>query len=569
MSVNRRAKPFWRSLEFTLPVLVAALLLLPWLGQLDLWAPDEPRYAQISEEIRALEHGPRGLALLHLNGQPYTQKPPLYFWLAAGFGSFNGHVDHWSARLPSALAGIAIIGLTAAFGRHLYTHARAGLVASLLLLGVLRFSHQARRVQIDVLLTLCEIGTLLAFWSLNRSAAGQSKKSTPLLLCMHGAMGLGLLAKGPVAALPYLIILFFLVWEGRAREVRQFFPLWGLCIALAPAMGWLTASVFLAPSNYFDQAVSQNLMDRFLFGLHHPRPFYYYLYQLPIDFLPWTPVALFAVTTTAWGLWQDKEGSSRSRSTSRFLLTWLGVFFTFFSISAEKRGLYMLPAFPALALLCEGWLARQLLRDTLPKTLFGGSLILLMSLGLASLIGVFGLPPNLLDQILGPDLMPFWIACMTVFLVAIVALFWTRWKEQNAFHELSILLAIPIALSSAVFWLLLPTLNAEKSHRAMASIMLEASQSDPLLGVYTHSSLTGGVEYYSGKRTRALEGLEDLRAFRDSGGRIIVAPHWAETVLQNEVDFRVLSRLREGQRALVILEVNNIAETQSEGAPSP
>ena len=114
MSVNRRAKPFWRSLEFTLPVLVAALLLLPYLGQLDLWAPDEPRYAQISEEIRALEHGPRGLALLHLNGQPYTQKPPLYFWLAAGFGSLNGHVDHWSARLPSALAGIAIIGLTAA-----------------------------------------------------------------------------------------------------------------------------------------------------------------------------------------------------------------------------------------------------------------------------------------------------------------------------------------------------------------------------------------------------------------------------------------------------------------------
>ena len=61
----------------------AALLLLPGLGLVDAWAPDEPRYLEVAEELRAMERGPSDLVLLHLNGRPYDQKPPLYFWLAA------------------------------------------------------------------------------------------------------------------------------------------------------------------------------------------------------------------------------------------------------------------------------------------------------------------------------------------------------------------------------------------------------------------------------------------------------------------------------------------------------
>ncbi|MCX5736979.1 MAG: phospholipid carrier-dependent glycosyltransferase, partial [Proteobacteria bacterium] len=65
-------------------VLVAAtLLVFVRLGATDLWPPDEPRYALVAEELRAMDHGPGGLVLLHLHGEPYTQKPPLFYWLAA------------------------------------------------------------------------------------------------------------------------------------------------------------------------------------------------------------------------------------------------------------------------------------------------------------------------------------------------------------------------------------------------------------------------------------------------------------------------------------------------------
>ncbi len=93
----------------------AALLLLPGLGSTDLWAPDEPRYAQVAEELRSMEHGLPGLAVLHLGGEVYTQKPPLYYWLAAGLGAAGGgRVSELQARLPSALAGIASVLVTGA-----------------------------------------------------------------------------------------------------------------------------------------------------------------------------------------------------------------------------------------------------------------------------------------------------------------------------------------------------------------------------------------------------------------------------------------------------------------------
>ena len=83
-------------------MLAAALLLLPGLGATDLWAPDEPRYAQVAEELRSLRHGAAGLVLLHLNDAVYNQKPPLYFWLAALAGAGP---TAWARRRPSGCAG--------------------------------------------------------------------------------------------------------------------------------------------------------------------------------------------------------------------------------------------------------------------------------------------------------------------------------------------------------------------------------------------------------------------------------------------------------------------------------
>ena len=92
-----------RRRERWLVLVASALLLLPGLGRVGLWAPDEPRYAQVAEELRSFVHGPSGLVVLHLNGRVYDQKPPLYFWAAALAGLPGGRVTEEAARLPSAL----------------------------------------------------------------------------------------------------------------------------------------------------------------------------------------------------------------------------------------------------------------------------------------------------------------------------------------------------------------------------------------------------------------------------------------------------------------------------------
>jgi 4-amino-4-deoxy-L-arabinose transferase-like glycosyltransferase len=175
----------------------AALLLLFRLGATDLWAPDEPRYAQVAEELRSLERGAEDLFLLRLNGKPYTQKPPLYYWLAAALGAPGGRVSETVARLPSALAGIAAVFATLRLGARMLGPS-AGIWGALLLLSVYRFGHLARRVQLDVLLAALEVVALLAFWRLDRGLGGRRANAALL----HGALGLAVLTC-PIFAAPF------------------------------------------------------------------------------------------------------------------------------------------------------------------------------------------------------------------------------------------------------------------------------------------------------------------------------------------------------------------------------
>src|SRR5262245_66600730 len=122
-AARARATCAWNTAE-TLALggvlLAAAMLLFVALGNRDFWRPDGPRYGAIAEEMRSFVHGWRGLVLLHANGVAYTQKPPLFFWLAAAFGAPGGRVTEVAARLPSALGAFATLLATAWLGRALF-----------------------------------------------------------------------------------------------------------------------------------------------------------------------------------------------------------------------------------------------------------------------------------------------------------------------------------------------------------------------------------------------------------------------------------------------------------------
>src|SRR5262245_5994384 len=212
-----QAGPRWRALVLA----VAAVLLLAGLGRLDADAPDEPRALQIAEELRSFEHGAAGLVVLHLNGEPYTQKPPLYYWLAAAAGAHARRVSELAARLPSALAGLCCVALTLLLGTRLLGSG-AGVLGAALLLTSWEFLFLARRVQFDVLLTAFELAALASFWWLDRGIGPRRLHQGVL----HLALGLAVLTKGPVGFLiPALTIVAFLLWERRPRDLVAAFPL--------------------------------------------------------------------------------------------------------------------------------------------------------------------------------------------------------------------------------------------------------------------------------------------------------------------------------------------------------
>ena len=561
--MDRRAQT--RTLDFPsirswggigLPVLLASALFLTGLGQLDLWTPDEPRYAQVAEELRSLENGTDGLILLHLNGEPYTQKPPLYYWIAAALGAPSGHVGHWAARLPSALSGIAVIGLVALFGRRLYSDPRAGFLSSMILLGVFRFTHQARRAQLDVVLTLCELVALFAFWSLDQEKDRSPRAKPLLLLALHGAIGLGLLTKGPVAALPYGVIAIFLLWERRASDLRRIFPWWGPLLAVAPILIWFSASTLLAPSGYLEEAATRNLWTRFVSGVHHPRPIYYFFYQLPLDFMPWTPVALAAIVTMVRP--QNRPGPhSSERPAHAFLGIWLLATLAFFSISAEKRGLYMLPTFPALALIGGGWLNSQLRKKSLPSWLSLGATALFALLGIAALwIASEGLPGGLpLENISLP--LTFLLGTALVSLVSAASLLWCHILRPRVTNQIGILLITPILLECFMLFSLLPSLDPEKSYRPIAEFVAESQTDSTRIGVYRRPSITGAIEYYSGRRVGPIENEAELSAFYQAGGRTLVAPLHSVPHLEEISGAKIIRQFREGRRAMVVLELQH------------
>jgi len=535
---------------------LAAGLLLPGLGTLDLWAPDEPRYAQVAEEMRSMQHGASGLVLLHLNGEPYTQKPPLYYWLAALTGLPSQRVTELAARLPSALAGIACALLTLGLGRRLFAAPNAALLGAMLLVTVQRYAHLARRAQLDVLLTLFELLSLLAFWRLVQPPSSADGPRWPWLGLLHGATALALMTKGPVGLLPYLVMVLFLAWEGRLRDLRAVFPAWALVLASAPVLAWISSAVALAPAGFFTEAFIDNVLARFFRGTAHVRPFYYYVHQLPLDFLPWTPLLLAAVPTAWRAVRTPHRGQLDENSAWRFLVCWLLTMLLFFSLSSGKRGLYLLPAYPAAALLCGGFLSSRAAGSAAARRWLewgaASLLLVLCAAGTAVLLaaapGISVSPGFVLPHRFGGAIA---ILCA----VALAIQVYTARRGQAPMQRMEQLVWTVAAIELAGFLLLYPAFDTEKSPRPIAEAAARITRANDPIGVYGHRALTGGIAYYSDRRVVALESADDLERFIQEGGRAVIVKQRYRSRARPLAMGRIRAESRHGRRRLLLLEV--------------
>ena len=172
------------------------------------------------------------------------------------------------------------------------------------------------------------------------------KHRKPAFLFGYAALGFAVLAKGPVGVvLPMMIIGLFLICKRQLRFLKEMQIGWGLVIFLAVAAPWYILMSVRNPdySEYF--FLKQNIGSFLSQQSRHPKPFYYYIPVLMGGFFPWSlflPLALFRAIRAKTALHGDGI---------TFALIWFGVIFIFFSMASSKLGTYILPLFPAAALL--------------------------------------------------------------------------------------------------------------------------------------------------------------------------------------------------------------------------
>ncbi|HKQ12974.1 MAG TPA: glycosyltransferase family 39 protein [Steroidobacteraceae bacterium] len=355
---------------------LALLLIATGIGLRDPWPADEPRFALVARDMVATGDW----LLPRVGGQPYADKPPLFFWLIA-LGLTLTHSLRVAFLLPSFLAGFGCVVLVYDLGRRLWNR-ETGFAGALALLFTLQFVWQARQAQIDA--TLCFWTTLSLYGLLRHLLLGPAWRWYTI---GWAAAGLGVITKG-VGFLPLLVLTPFAIlrnqkWQPRKAAGGGVRWLFGPLAFLAAVSIWLVPMLIAASNDpalgaYRDEILFNQTVKRYGSAWHHREPFWYFL----VDVIPalWLPLTL--LIPWLFSHWRNALRSYDLRIA--LLASWIVLVVLFFSISAGKRGVYVLPAVPALALLCAPYLKQVASRLSAQRALF----VLASLIGAVSVLGV-------------------------------------------------------------------------------------------------------------------------------------------------------------------------------------
>ncbi|MEO8344764.1 MAG: glycosyltransferase family 39 protein [Betaproteobacteria bacterium] len=358
-------------------LLLAAMFVIAWfsgIGARKLLHPDEGRYAEIAREMADTGNWvtPR------LNGLKYFEKPPFQYWATAlTFNAFGVH--EWTARLVPALAGllaVAMVGVTAARLDGLTT----GAYAALALAGSAWPFALSQLLTLDSVLSAWLVAMLCAFLLAQRDGLSLRTRRN-LMLAAYAAAAGATLTKGLVAlAIPGATLVLYSLATRDTGPWKRLHLLPGLATYLVLTAPWFVL-VSRANPEFAQFFFIHEHFERFLTTEHRREgSWYYFVPLLAAGVLPWLSVWLWTMKSS----WRDAPVAANGFSWPKFCLAWAAFVFVFFSASGSKLPSYILPMFPALALVL-GWQlrvvpGRKLALLVLPLAIL--SSLLLLGLGI-------------------------------------------------------------------------------------------------------------------------------------------------------------------------------------------
>ena len=338
-----------RTREWLLLVGFCVFLFFYGLGQFGLVGADEPRYAQVAREMLARHDW----ITPTLNGTPWLEKPPLYYWQAMiAFAIFG--VRDWVARAPSAIDASLIVLAVYFFLKKLRPgfHLEGALMTASAA-GLVGFAHSAST---DMPLAAMFSLAMLCWY------AWWETSTLKLLYGFYFFLALAFLAKGPIGVLLAGVVLFlFASAAGKPQLILKTLWLPGVFVFLGVAAPWYIA-VQLRNPEFFRVFILEHNLARFGSDLyHHTQPFWFYLPVVALALVPWVAFVAAAMAEVVRAWWAERRALFETGDAlNAFLILWLVIPVVFFSFSRSKLPGYVLPAVPAGLLLVAEYVRRHI-----------------------------------------------------------------------------------------------------------------------------------------------------------------------------------------------------------------
>ena len=394
----------WGWLPLYVLLVVVALIARP------LMPIDETRYLGVAWEM--WQSGSWIVPLL--NGEPYSHKPPLLFWLIhAGWAVFG--VNEITPRLVGPAFALANLFLIRAVAARLFpARPVVSQLAPWMLAGTIYWLGFATMTMFDQLVVCFVLLGVLGLLEL-----GQGRRRGWWWLFLGTA--LGTLAKGPFALI-YLVPLTVAApwWAGVGLSWRWFLQAGSVgFLGASMALGWALWAANLGGPAYAEAILWGQMAGRAVDAFDHAQPIYYYLWVLPLLFLPWT--LLLAVRLRGGAdLWPVP---GNARRLGWLILAWAVVPFGLLSLASGKLPHYLLPMLPALALATAALLAGEVPADRVRPARSAASLWIILGVVLVALPWVRG---HVLIEML-----PFWVSGLGVTMVVLGGWLWRARRPDD------------------------------------------------------------------------------------------------------------------------------------------
>ncbi len=337
MSENRLTVYGW--IPLWLALVITALLCRPPLPV------DETRYLSVAWEMW---HNHQFL-VPHINGLPYSHKPPLLFWLIqAGWAIFG--VNDWSARLTAPAFAFLSILLTRHFAGTLWPEQKKiQTIVPYLLIGSLLWSFYSTLTMFDMPITFFSLCAWLGLW------AERNRNQYPGWLLYAAAIGMGILAKGPVI-LVYTVppVLLAPWWMDREKPTSWKFWYGAFLLALAGgilmALAWALPAAKAGGRQYGEAILLGQTAGRMVHSFAHQRPVYWYVFFLPLLLFPWSFCPF---------IWKQLRHLHLT-SQVKFCVSIFVPGFVLLSIISGKQIHYLLPLLPPIILVIAYGIAKNI-----------------------------------------------------------------------------------------------------------------------------------------------------------------------------------------------------------------